>query len=71
MKNGILIEKDDFHVDMSGRIYEGRNIGSFADNYARIYRRKALKPKKLSKGKELRVIEIKYKLIKQYWEELK
>jgi hypothetical protein len=49
----------------------GRNIGSFADNYANIYRRKALKPNKWTKGKELNVVEITYKIIKQYWEEIK
>ncbi|OGJ18227.1 hypothetical protein A3K73_00310 [Candidatus Pacearchaeota archaeon RBG_13_36_9] len=48
----------------------GRNIGSLADNYANIYRKKALKPKRWSKGKELHVIEITFKIIKKYWEEL-
>src|SRR3989338_6645669 len=127
MKNEM--EKDDYHVDMSGRIYEGktvgiaivgtkmkehygcalkgnliklikkelykknikkllrdynfdiinisefrkrlgRNIGSLADNYARIYRRRALKPYKQLKGKKLNVVKITYILIKQYWGEL-
>ncbi|MDO8509474.1 MAG: hypothetical protein Q7S27_07400 [Nanoarchaeota archaeon] len=49
----------------------GRNVGSFADNYARIYRKRALKPKKWPKGKEINVIPITYRLIKRYWEELK
>jgi hypothetical protein len=48
----------------------GRNIGSFADNYANIYRRKALKPNRWAKGKELNVVEVTYNLIKRYWEEL-
>ncbi len=48
----------------------GRNIGSFADNYARIYRKRALKPLRNLKGKELNVVPIDYKTIKKYWEEL-
>lgn len=48
----------------------GRNIGSLADNYAGIYRRKALKSQRLSKGKNLRIFPITFKLIKQYWEEI-
>ncbi len=48
----------------------GRNIGSLADNYANIYRKKALKPTRLSKGKELHVVGVTYKLIKQYWGEM-
>ncbi|MBS3080850.1 hypothetical protein J4221_05235 [Candidatus Pacearchaeota archaeon] len=48
----------------------GRNIGSLADNYARIYRRRALKPYKQLKGKKLNVVKITYILIKQYWGEL-
>jgi hypothetical protein len=49
----------------------GRDIGSLADNYARIYRKKALKLSRLSKGKELNIIEVNFKIIKQYWDELK
>ena len=48
----------------------GRNIGSLADNYANIYRKKALKPNRWSKGKELNVVPINLKIIKQKWEEL-
>src|SRR3989338_1012302 len=48
----------------------GRNVGSLADNYAHIYRRRALKPKRLLKGKPLNIIETTYKIIKQRWEEL-
>lgn len=48
----------------------GRNISSPADNYARIYRRRALKPKKQLEGKRLNVIEVTYKIIKKYWGEL-
>lgn len=48
----------------------GRNVGSFADNYARIYRKKALKPTKYNHGKEINVINISFVKIKQYWEEL-
>jgi len=49
----------------------GRAIGSLADNYARIYKRKALKLLRHSRGKELNIIEINYNLIKEYWEEIK
>lgn len=49
----------------------GRNVGSFADNYAKIYRRRALKPKRWLKGKKLNIIEVTYRIIKKYWEELK
>jgi len=48
----------------------GRNVGSLADNYANIYRKRGLKPNKLSKGRELNVVEVTYKIIKGYWEEL-
>jgi len=48
----------------------GRNIGSFADNYARIYRKRALKPSRNLKGKKLNIVIVDYKTIKQYWEEL-
>lgn len=48
----------------------GRNIGSFADNYANIYRRKALKLNRHYKGREINVVEVNYKLVKQYWAEL-
>ena len=48
----------------------GRNIGSLADNYANIYRRKALKFNQRGKGKKLNTIEVNFNLIKQYWEEL-
>jgi hypothetical protein len=49
----------------------GRNIGSLADNYARIYRRKALNPIKLGAGKKLNVIEINYKIIEEIWGKIK
>ncbi len=49
----------------------GRNIGSFADNYAGIYRRRALKLNKQIRGRKLNVVEITFNLIKQNWEELK
>jgi len=48
----------------------GRNIGSFADNYARIYRKRALKPSRNLKGKKLNIVVVDYKIIKKYWEEL-
>ncbi len=49
----------------------GRNVGSLADNYARAYRKKALKPSKLLKGKKINVIKVTFTLIKQYWEALR
>ena len=48
----------------------GRNIGSLADNYANIYRKKALKFNQRGKGKKLNVIEVNFKIIKEYWDEL-
>jgi hypothetical protein len=48
----------------------GRNIGSLADNYARIYRRRALKANRQIKGKKLNIIEVPFSLIENYWEKL-
>jgi hypothetical protein len=48
----------------------GRRVGSFADNYARIYRKRALKPTRQNHGKDINVITISFLKIKQYWEEL-
>lgn len=48
----------------------GRGIGSLADNYATIYRRKALKPIKNQIGKKINVVEVNFDLIKQLWEEV-
>jgi hypothetical protein len=47
----------------------GRNIGSLADNYANIYRKRGLKPNRWAKGKELNIVPVTYNLIKQSWEE--
>lgn len=47
----------------------GRKVGSLADNYANIYRKKALKNRK--GGKELKIVEINYNLIKENWEKVK
>jgi len=64
----LLIEYDFEIINISElRKRLGRNIGSFADNYAKIYRKRALKPNKLTKGKELNVVKISYKTIKKYW----
>ena len=49
----------------------GRNVGSFADNYARIYRKRALKPTRLNHGKSINVVKINFKKIKQNWDGLK
>jgi|SRR3989344_539427 len=68
-----LLEKYDFEIinisEFRRRL--GRNIGSLADNYARIYRKRALKPNRLIKGRKINVIKITYTLIKKYWEALK
>lgn len=48
----------------------GRNVGSIADNYAKIYRRRALKPKRHSIGKQLNIVEVTFKIIKNLWSEL-
>ena len=49
----------------------GRKVGSFADNYAKAYRKRALKTNRMSTGKKLNVVKVTFTLIKQYWEELK
>ena len=48
----------------------GINVGSPADNYARTYRKRALKPTRLAKGKKLNVVPITYTIIKKYWEKI-
>ncbi len=47
----------------------GRNLGSLADNYARVYRKRGLKPNHL-KGKKLNTIQVNFNIIKKHWEEL-
>jgi|GEM_PF-1315088 len=47
----------------------GRHLGSLADNYARIYRKRALKPSHF-KGKKLTVVQINLNIIKKYWREI-
>lgn len=49
----------------------GRKVGSLADNYAKIYRRRGLKPTRHNHGKKINVIRVSFKIIKQYWEVLK
>jgi len=49
----------------------GRDIGSLADNYSKIYRRRALKPNRFSEGKKLNIIEVNFQLIKEYWNKIK
>jgi tetrahydromethanopterin S-methyltransferase subunit G len=48
----------------------GRKVGSLADNYARIYRKKALRPSKYQIGKKINVINLSFLSIKQKWEQL-
>lgn len=49
----------------------GRKISSPADNFAKSYRKRALKPTKWKNGKQLDVVEITYDMIKKQWEKLK
>jgi hypothetical protein len=49
----------------------GRKINSPADNYAKNYRKRGLNKIKWKHGKILDVVEIKYELIKEYWNKLK
>lgn len=67
-----LIKNHDFEIINISEFRKrlGRNIGSLADNYANIYRRKALKFNQRGKGKKLNVIEVNFKIIKKYWDEL-
>lgn len=48
----------------------GRNINSLADNFAKCYRKRALNPRKWSKGKELSVVSVDFTMIKGCWEKL-
>ncbi len=67
-----LLKNSNFEIIGIGEFRKrlGRNIGSLADNYAKVYRKKALKPKRWLKGKELHVIEVTFNIIKEYWEEV-
>jgi len=49
----------------------GRKVGSLADNYAKIYRRRGLKPTRHNHGKKINVVTVNFKIIKQYWEILR
>ena len=68
-----LLEDYDFEIINIGEFRKrlGRNIGSLADNYANIYRKKALRFNQRGKGRMLNVIPITFKITKKYWEELK
>lgn len=48
----------------------GRNVGSFADNYAKIYRRRALKKNRQVKGKKLNIVEVTFNIIEKFWKKL-
>jgi hypothetical protein len=69
----VLLREFNFEIIDIGEFRKrlGRNIGSLADNYANIYRRRALKPNRLSKGKELKITKVNYKIIENCWRELK
>lgn len=49
----------------------GRKVNSLADNFAKCYRKRALKPIKWKNGKPLNIVEITYNMIKKQWEKLK
>lgn len=49
----------------------GRKVGSFADNYAKIYRRRALKLNHHIKGRKLNVVEVTFNIIEKVWTRLK
>jgi len=67
-----LLKNHDFEIINISEFRKrlGRNIGSLADNYANIYRRKALKFNQRGKGKKLNVVEVNFGIIKQNWKEL-
>jgi hypothetical protein len=64
-----LLEEADFDIINIGDFRKrlGKNIGSLADNHARIYRRRALKPTKQFIGRKINVIEVNYRIIEKYW----
>ncbi len=45
----------------------GRNVKSLADNFAKCYRKRGLNENKWENGKKLKVINITFELIKDYW----
>jgi hypothetical protein len=49
----------------------GRNVKSLADNWARSYRKRALKRHRWDCGRKLNVVEITYESIKKKWEYIK
>jgi len=49
----------------------GRKISSLADNFAKCYRKRALRPTKRHNGKTLKITEVTYSMIKAEWERLK
>ena len=69
---GILLQGISFEIinitEFRKRL--GRNIGSLADNFAKIYKKRALKPYKWKDGKNLNVISITYNNINENWEKL-
>lgn len=66
-----LLKNYDFEIISISKFRKqlGKNIGSLADNYARIYRRRALKINRQIKGKKLNIVEVNFNIIKQHWEE--
>jgi hypothetical protein len=48
----------------------GKNIKSIADNYARTYRKRALKRHLWNKNKPLNVVEVNYSIIESLWKKL-
>ena len=48
----------------------GKNVKSLADNFAKHYRKRALKPNKWNNGKRLNVCKITTDMIIEKWEEI-
>ncbi len=48
----------------------GRNVKSLADNFAKHYRKRALKPNRWNNGKKLNVCKITTNMITEKWEEI-
>jgi len=61
-----------FNIISIGKYREslGRRISSLADNYARVYARRALKPTRWNCGKKINVVKLKYEMIENEWKQL-
>lgn len=48
----------------------GKRVSSLADNFARCYRKRALKPNRWNNGKNLNVVEVDFSMIQTEWKKL-